>query len=86
MALDDLPLLRGQRPGFEQDCVGDRHLADVVQQRAPVHVEQVGLRDIEGPCQPDGQVSDPLRMPFGLLVAEVERSDPSLQGVVVGRL
>src|SRR5207249_8062907 len=65
---------------------GDCHLADVVQQRTAVYVDQVGLGDIEGPCQPDGQVSNPLRMPFGLLVAKVERSDPSFQGVVVGRL
>ncbi len=71
--LDDRPLLRRQRAGLEQDRVGYRHLADVVQwgrvvealAELRVHADVFGEQRREAP--------DPLDVRAGVLVSELDR-------------
>ena len=65
-------------------CVGDAHLADVVQQRAAANVHQLGLGQAVGARQPQRQLGDALGMALRLMVAQVQRPRPAFDGGVVG--
>ena len=47
MPLNNLPFVWSQWAGLQQDGVGDCHLADIVQECAPVHVDEISLGDTE---------------------------------------
>ncbi len=82
----DDPFIGGKRAGFEQNSVGHAHLADVVEQRASLDVHQVLGVHPQALRHPDGQLGDPLGVPGGLLVLEVERVRPTLDRAVVRKL
>ena len=71
--LDDRTLLGRQRPGLEQDRVGDRHLADVVQRRrvAELLAELRVHADLFG--QQRREAADALDVRARVLVAELDR-------------
>ncbi len=86
VGLDDRALLRRQRAGLQQDRVGDRHLADVVQRRRVlqalaelrVHADVFGQQHREAP--------DALDVRAGVLVAELDRHRQPLDGLRLGDL
>ena len=81
MRLDDRSLLGGQRAGLEQDRIGDRHLADVVQRRGEfeLHAELLIHPDLLG--KERGEVSDPLDVGAGVLVAVLDCHREALDGL-----
>ena len=81
VGLHDRALLRRERPGLQQDRVGDRHLADVVQRRGvPQALAKVGVHaDVFG--QQHREASDPLYVRAGVLVAELDRHRQPLHGL-----
>ena len=76
--LDDRALLGRQRPGLQQDRVGDRHLADVVQRRGvPEALAELGVHaDVFG--EQHREAPDPLDVRAGVLVAELDRHRQAL--------
>ena len=86
VGLDDRPLLRGQAAGLQEDVVGDRHLADVVQgsrvadplAELRVHADRFGEQHREAP--------DPLDVLAGVLVAELDRHREPPDGLGLGHL
>ncbi len=78
------PLFLGERPGFEQNAVGDAHLTDIVQQGAAANLDDLVLADTHRPGEPDRHLGDPPAMPFGLLIAEIQGMRPALDRGVVG--
>ena len=78
VGLDDRALLGRQRAGLQQDRVGDRHLADVVQRRGVAQpLAEVRVHaDVFG--QQDGEASDALDVRAGVLVAELDRHRQAL--------
>ena len=69
MGLDDLALFGGERARLEQDRVGDRELADVMQGSGPAHAsDRLGRKS-----QPGGEqrrrVADALRVLVGVVIA-----------------
>ena len=79
------PLFVGQFPRLEQDRIRDAHLADVVEQRPPADVHQVGVADAHFAGQALGHFGDPQGVAFGLFVAQVQRPRPAFDGLVVGQ-
>ncbi len=79
--LDDRALLRRQRPRLEQDRVGDRDLADVVQRRrvAQALAELRVHADVFG--QQHREAADALDVRAGVLVAELDRHRQALDGL-----
>ena len=81
VGLHDRALLRRERPRLQQDRVGDRHLADVVQRRRVleplaelrVHADVFGQQHREAP--------DALDVRAGVLVAELDRHRQALDGL-----
>ena len=51
MSPHDLPLVRGERPGLEQDSVGNVQLADVVEHCRPADVGRLLRVEAHGSCQ-----------------------------------
>src|SRR6185369_3587518 len=72
MALHDLLFFRGERRWFEEDMVGYRQLADIVQQRSPPDMIELLVGDVHLPADSHRHLRHPAAMPFGLVVAEVE--------------
>jgi len=76
VSLDDLELLLGELSRFQQDRVGDAHLADVVQGRGVVDVLDEGVVDEEGVARVLAELSGehgaefprPFDVPPGLVV------------------
>ena len=83
MLLHHLPLLGRERTRLAQDVVGDGHLADVVQQRSTADVRDIHLADAHEARQVHGHVCGADGVPFGFVVAQVERFDPALEGHLV---
>ena len=81
VGLDDRPLLGGQRAGLQEDRVGDRHLADVVQRgRVAQALAELGVHaDVLG--QEDREAPDPLDVGAGVLVAELDCHREALNGL-----
>ena len=75
MLAHDTPLFVVQRPGLQQDGIGNADFSDVVQQRAPIDLPD--LRRIAGkPAGKDERVAgDALRMMRRLALARIEGFD-----------
>jgi hypothetical protein len=77
--LHRLVLVPGQAPRLEQDPVGDRHLADVVQRRRAAQERRL----LGGQPEPAGEqlrdAPDPLRVPVGVVVAVLRREREALE-------
>src|SRR5439155_11344340 len=71
--LDDLPLLRRQRPGLEQDARRDADLADVVEERAELDALERGGVEAQLAADLQRHVRDPARVRRGVLVVRLER-------------
>ena len=86
VGLYDRALLGGQRAGLEQDRVGDRHLADVVQGRgvADASAELGAHPDRFG--QQRGEASDALDVGTGVLVAKLDRHREATDRLGLGDL
>ena len=69
---------------FEQDGVGDTHLADVVQQGAAADVNQIAFADAGCPGQGQGRFGDAQGVAFGLVIPQVQGARPAHDGIVVG--
>ncbi len=75
-----LPFLVSKSVGLAEDCAGDAHFADVVQERTAAHMNRLGFAHAGGP---HGHFSDPECVPLGFLVAQVERTRPAFTRFVV---
>ena len=85
VTLDHVPFLGGQFSFLMQDLIGDRQLADVMQQGAPADIfELLGVVDAEELCQSLAQVCDPLAVAEGFAVVEFECFGPAFEGQDVG--
>ena len=71
-------------PGLSRMWSGIAHLADVVQQGAPADLDQVFAAQAERDGQAHRQFGHAAAVAFGLLVAQVQRAAPALDGRVVG--
>ena len=81
VGLDDRALLGRERAGLEQDRVGDRDLADVVQRRGVAEpLAEVGVHaDVFG--QQRREAPDALDVRAGVLVAELDRHRQAPHGL-----
>ena len=86
VGLDDRALLGRERTGLEQDRVGDRDLADVVQGRSVLEaLAELGVHaDVLG--QQHREATDALDVRAGVLVAELDRHRQALDGLGLGDL
>ena len=81
VGLDDRALLGGERAGLQQDRVGDRDLADVVQRRGVAHqlAELAVEADLLG--EQRREAPDALDVRAGVLVAELDRHREAPHGL-----
>src|SRR5690606_31876218 len=84
MALHDFPLIRVQLAGLEQDRVRHAHLAYVVKQRTASDMHEFVPWYPHALGQGDGHVRHAAAVALSLLVPQVERAGPTLDGAVVG--
>src|SRR5690606_25485711 len=84
VALHDLPLLRRQLAGLQEDGVGDADLADVVEQGAAPHMDQLVIPHPHLTGDGEGVGHHPPAVAFGFLLLEGEGPGPALEGVLVG--
>ena len=80
----DLPLVFIERAGLEEYPVGDAHLADVVEQGAPAHVDMLLLSHVHLAGYPERQVRNAAAVALGLPVPQVQGPGPALYRFVVG--
>ena len=80
----DRDFFRVKRAGLAQDGIRNRHLADVVQERAAGDHPDLVARQAHGPGHGDGEGGDALGVALGLGVLQVERVAQRFQGDVVG--
>ena len=78
-----LPLVRGERAGFEEDGVRDAHLADVVQERAAPDLHDLFGREAEVGAQGNRELCHAPGVPFRFPVSEVQGVGPAFNGRVV---
>ena len=77
-------LLLVELAGLEEDGVGQRHLPDVVEERAPSDVDELLAADAELLREPDGEVDDAPAVPLRFAVPQVEGADPPFERRLVG--
>ncbi len=84
--LHDVPLVAGERAGLAQDAVGDRHLADVVEQRAPLDRLPLVRRLAQRARQGQRVERHPEGVAGGLVVPRVGGGDHRADRLDVGAL
>ena len=84
--LHGLPFATAQGARLAQDGVGHAYLADIVEERAALDVDEPFFRHVHLPGDGDGQVRDAFRMAFRRRVFGVEGGAERLEGRIVGRL
>ena len=85
MPAHDLPFVVCQRPRFQQNAVGNAHLADIVQQCAASYVNQFFITHIHGLRQLESHLRNALGVTFGFLIAQVQGTRPAFNCGVVGQ-
>ena len=67
-----------------QNAVRNAHFANIVQFGSPADMNQLVFRDIHPARQLQGEVSNPLRVAFGFLIAQIQGMRPAIDGVFIG--
>ncbi|GJE42575.1 hypothetical protein AEGHOMDF_1747 [Methylobacterium soli] len=86
VALHLRPLLRGQRPGLEQDAVRNADLADIVHGRGQRDVVGLALGEAEPLRDRDGAARHPGEVVARIVVAELGREHQALDDLALARL
>ena len=82
----DGDFFRARACRLAQDCIGNGHLSDVVQERAAGNHVNLISGSAHGAGDGDGECGDALGVAFGLGILEVERIAQGFQSDVVGAL
>jgi hypothetical protein len=73
MLAHDMPLIGIERAGFEQDAIRDAHFANIVEQRPTANMFKRWPGDPKAAGEADRHLRHAARVPFGLVIAQIER-------------